>query len=321
MASQFDKYFASWLDLIPKKMYDNIQKSSPTMMMCMRKKKQWDSGGDTIRPHIKYEHATNTGSYRGYDTLDITPQSTRTDAEFRKKQLYASIVFNGYEEHASRGEKAIFKMSEVAMTDAEDALKDIFATQIFGDGTGNGSKDITGLEAAVDNGSNVAEYGGIDRSTYTWWKSQQDEATGALTVAKMRAIYTACARGGMKNSPDFVVTDLDSWNRYATLVEANATLQQPMGKVADQFANQGFAQLSFMGIPVVYDEYCPDDTMYFLNSETIQLWNVPGCDFKPTEMVKPANQDSKVGQILWSGELICTEPRANGKLEAIEDPA
>lgn len=321
MASSFDKYFASWLDLIPKKMYDNISKKSPTLMMLMKKKKEWDSGGDTIRPHIKYAHATNRGSYQGYDPLDITPQSTRTDAEFKMKQLYASIIFNGYEAAASKGELAIFKMAEIAMKDAEDALTDLIATQIFSDGTGNGAKDLLGLEAAVDDGTNVATYAGINRSTYTWWKAQLNNSVGALTIPKMRAEYTAAARGGMTDKPDFITAGLDAWNHYATLVEANGTLQQPMGKNAEAFANQGFAQLSFMGIPVVYDEYCPTDEMYMINSESIQLWTKPGMTFKPTEMVKPANMDAKVGQILTYGELICTQPRSNAHLKGITAPA
>lgn len=320
MASSFDKYFASWLDLIPKKMYDNIMKKSPVMMMMLKNKKEWDSGGDTIRPHIKYKQADNVGSYRGYDTLDITPQSTRTDAEFRLKQLYASIVLNGYEDAASKGELAIFKMMEIASTDAEEALRDLISQQIFSDGTGNSSKDLLGLEAAVDDGTNVGTYAGINRATYTWWKSQYNGAVGALTLAKMRAEYTACARGGMSDKPDYIVAGIDAWNYYATIVESNATIQQPIGKNAELFANQSFAQLSFMGIPVVYDEYCPADEMYFLNSNTINLWTKPGMTFKPTEMVKPANMDAKIGQILFYGEIICTEPRSNAHLKGITAP-
>lgn len=313
----FDKFIASFLPKIPDQMYNQIKKSSPLMYTLLRKNKKWDSGGDTIKPHLKYKEATNVGSYRGFDTLDVTPQDTRTDAEFRLKQLYASIVFSGYEEAASKGELAIKKMAKVAMEDAESAIKDLFAQQLFGDGTGNGGKDLTGLAAAVDDGTNVANYGGIDRGTYSFWKSQYDGAAEAITLAKMRQLYTKCARGGMKNAPDLIVTDLDTWNSYAALVESNASLQYPTGKLGKEFANLGFVQLSFMGIPVVYDEYAPANTMYFLNSDSIQLWTKPGLKFKPTELVKPSNQDAKVGQILYAGELICTEPRANGKIENI----
>lgn len=313
----FDKFLASFLPKIPKKMFDNISKSSPLMYMLMRNQKTWDSGGDTIKPHIKHKQATNRGSYRGYDTLDITPQDTRTDAEFRLKQLYASVVFSGYEQAASSGELAIFKMAEIAMKDAEDALKDLFAQQIFGDGTGNNGKDLLGLKAAVDDGTNVANYAGIDRATYPFWRAQYDGAAAPLTIQRMRAIFTRCARGGMKNAPDYIVCDLDTWNKYAELIDGKTNIQQPLGKLGQEFANLGFVQLSFMGVPVVYDEYCPPNTMYFLNSNTINLWVKPGLNFKPTEMVKPPNQDARVGQILWAGELICTEPRANGKIENI----
>lgn len=321
MASSFDKYFASWLDLIPKKMYNNISKKSPTLMMVLKNKKEWDSGGDTIKPHIKYKEADNVGSYRGFDTMDITPQSTRTEAEFRLKQLYASIVLNGYEDACSKGELAVFKMMDIASTDAETALKDLLSRQVFSDGTGNSAKDLLGMAAAIDDGTNVATYAGINRSTYTWWKANYNGAVGALTLAKMRDAYTKCARGGMTDKPDFIVAGIDAWNFYATLVENNATLQQPMGKNAESFANQGFAQLSFMGIPVVYDEYCPAAEMYFLNSNSLQLWAKPGMTFKPTEMVKPANMDAKIGQILFYGEMICTEPRSNAHLKGITAPA
>lgn len=311
----FDKFLSSFLPLIPKKMYDNIMKSSPLMYQIMKLKKNWDSGGDTIKIHLKYKHATNVGSYQGYDTLDITPQDTRTDAEFRLKQLYASIIFNGYEDAASSGDLAIFKMAQIATEDAEAALKDLFAQLIFKDGTGNGGKDILGLKAAVDDGTSVANYGGIARGTYTWWKSQYDGAATALTVAKMQAMFLKCSRGGVENKPDFIVTDLNQFQKYLALVDGKTTIQQPLGKVGQEFANLGFTQVSFMGVPVVYDEYCPANTMYMLNSNTLQLYVKPGKDFKPTEMVKPANMDAKVGQILWAGELICSEPRANGKIE------
>lgn len=311
----FDKFLASFLPKIPKKMYDNIMKSSPALYQIMKQKTPWDSGGDTIKIHLKYKHATNVGSYQGYDTLDITPQDTRTDAEFKLKQLYASIIFNGYENAASSGDLAIFKMADIAASDAEAALKDLFIRLMFLDGTGNSAKDLLGLKAAIDDGTNVGTYGGILRSTYTWWKSQYDGAAAALTVVKMQNIFVKCSRGGMENKPDYIVTDLNQFLKYLALVDGKTTIQQPLGKVGQEFANLGFTQVSFMGVPVVYDEYCPANTMYFLNSNTLSLYTKPGIDFKPTEMVKPANMDAKVGQILWAGELICQEPRANGKME------
>jgi len=317
MATSFNKYFASWLNEIPKQMYDNIVKRSPTFTMLMRKEKKWDQGGDTIQPHIKYVQASNAGSYRGYDPLDITPQQTRTDAEFRRKQNYASIVFNGYEMASSRGKNAIFSMAEVAMQDAEDTMFDKMATQIFSDGTGNGGKDILGLEAAIDDGTGTAIYAGIDRTTELWWRAGQLSAAAALSMTELTERYVAASRGGMQNSPDFFVAGFTAWNVVNTLCRNRFETHSAVNNAGKMFANLGFPFVNFMGVPVVYDEYCPTGTLYGLNSETIQLWSDPVINFKPTEMVKPANMDAKIGQILWSGELVCTEPRANFKIEGI----
>lgn len=314
MALDFDKYLASLLPLIPKKMHNQISKSSPLMYMFFKQKKMWTEGGDTIQPHIKYKEADNRGSYTKFDTLLITPQDTRTAAKFGMKQLYASIVFSGYDEAASSGELAVFKLTENALKDAEDTLKDLFAIQLFGNGTGNEGKDLLGLPAYIDDGTNVAVYGGIDRATNEWWKAVSDTATAETLLKKMKEVFAKCSRGGMENRPDFIVCDLDTWLLYNDLVDGKTTIQQPLGKIGQEFANLGFYQTSFMGVPIVYDEYCPADTMYFINSNTVQLWTKEGRDFKPSEMVKPANQDAKIGQIFWTGELVGTEPRANGVL-------
>jgi hypothetical protein len=316
MALDFDKYLSSYLPLIPKRMYDNISKSSPLMKAFTKKKKTWDEGGDTIRPHIKYKEATNRGSYQGYDELNVDPQDTRTAAEFKMKQLYASIVFNGYEEAADKGELAVHKLVGNAIDDAESTIKDLFAQQIFGNGTGNAGKDLTGLKAAIDDGTNVAVYGGIDRATNAFWKSNVDTfaVDHSNLIAKMKLIFAKCARGGLENRPDLIVTDLNTWLKYSELVDDKTQINQPLGKLGKEFANLGFVQQSFMGVPVVYDEYCPADTIYFINSNTIQLYGKPGRQFQPSEMVKPHNQDAKIGQIFFAGELVGNEPRANGVL-------
>jgi hypothetical protein len=321
MTTSFNKYYASWKNEIPKKMFDNISKRSPTMMMLLGKKKDWSEGGDTIQPHLKYAHATNAGSYRGYDSLDITPQQTRTDAEFRMKQLYASLVYNGYEVAASKGPNAIFSMAEIAMKDAEDAMFNILATQVFSDGTGNGGKDLLGLAAAIDDGTNVANYAGIDRTTAAWWKSVYNGSVGAITLAKLRSPFRQASRGGMKNSPDYMVAGGDAWDFISSLTDSTLQHNIPVNNVGKMFANMGFPFVNLFGVPLVYDEYCPADELYMLNSETTRLWVKPGLNMTPTEVVKPANMDARIGQILFGGELICTEPRANVHLKGILAPA
>lgn len=293
MASQFNKYYASWVNEIPSRLFNNVIKRSPTLTMLTRKEKKWDSGGDTIQPAITYAFATNAGSYRGYDTLDITPQQTVTDAEFRRKQNYASIVYNGYETASSRGPNAIFKMAEIAMTDAENAIFNNMATQVFSDGTGNGGKDILGLAAAIDDGTGTSIYGGIDRTTNAFWRSIVTPSGGALSMSEMTTTWIQASRGGPANSPDFFVAGLTAWQVVNTLVRNRYETHSLTSAASKMFGNLGFPVINFMGVPVVYDEYCPTDTLYMINSETVQLWSDPVINMKPSELVKPPNMDAK----------------------------
>lgn len=321
MPTYTDQILASWLQEIPSQMYNQISKSSPLMYMLMRKKKTWDQGGDTIKPHLKTARSTSNGSYRGYDTLDITPQNTRQSATFNMKQYYGNLIISGYEELGDKGKNAIFKQLAIATDDAKDDLLDKFNQDIFGTGAGNGGKNILGLQAAIDDGTVVGTYASIDRSTNPWWRSYANNTTGTLNTAKMRSAVTRASlgggKGGMDKAPDFIVTDPATWEIYANMVDGKTTIQQPLGKVGEEFANLGFTSVSFQGIPVVYDEYCPVGTMYFINSNFLQFWVKPGRDFTPSEMVKPANMDAKVGQIFWAGELINTAPRKHAVLRGI----
>lgn len=317
MASLFDKYYAAWQNEIPKKMYDNISKRSPGLRMAMKNETKWNQGGDTIQPAIEYAFATNAGFYKGYDTLDITPQQTLTDAQFPRAQAYASIVYNGYEVASSRGKNAIFDMAEVAMKGAETAIFDKMASAFYQDGTVQ-AKSIIGLNAAIDDGTTTAIYGGIDRTSNAFWRSYKQAAVGSLGMEDLTLAWASASRGGPTNSPDYGVAGLTAWlavntlcrNRFQQHVMADTDATKLIGKL-------GFPTVYFMGIPIVYDEYCPTDTLYLINSETVQLWSDPVINFKPSELTKPANMDAKIGQVLWTGQLICTEPRANAKLTGI----
>ena len=92
------------------------------------------------------------------------------------------------------------------------SLSDMFSEQLWGDGTGNNGKDITGIQAAVDDGTNVATYGGINRGTYTWWKSQYfDAQNDVLSLGMINSMITKCTDGSER--PDLIVTTPDLWDK------------------------------------------------------------------------------------------------------------
>ncbi len=85
----------------------------------------------------------------------------------------------------------------------------------------------------------------------------------------------------------------------------------------------GYKALSFNGIPVVVDRFCPQGTMYFLNTEDFQLHQL--CDWQWLE-----GEDGKIlkqipGKPVYTAtlvkyaELICTRPYGQGMLNNITE--
>lgn len=85
----------------------------------------------------------------------------------------------------------------------------------------------------------------------------------------------------------------------------------------------GFKTLSFNGIPVVADRFCPEGTMYLLNTEDFKLCQL--CDWQWLE-----GDDGKIlrqvpGKPVYNAtlvkyaELICERPGGQAKLTGITE--
>ena len=152
---------------------DQIHKSNALFFMLKEKGAiKEESGGERISQPILYAKNNTSGSYDGYDSLDTTPQAGIDSAEFNWKQYSASITISGKEERQNSGDKyKIIDLLDAKTKQAMYSLKESIGMGIFSDGTGNGSKDLTGLVAMV---AATGTYGGINSSTYTWWQSYVD---------------------------------------------------------------------------------------------------------------------------------------------------
>jgi hypothetical protein len=129
------------------------------------------NGGTKIVEPLIYGQNSTVGSYSGYETLSLTPQEGISAAEFEWKQYAASIAISGIEEAKNNGEQEIINLLEAKIMQAEESMRESFNQMFFADGTGNSSKDWNGLGNLVESGNTV---GGIDSSTYSWWKSYKE---------------------------------------------------------------------------------------------------------------------------------------------------
>lgn len=232
-----------------------------------------------------------------------------TVAVYNWKQYAATVGITGLEKRSNSGEEAMINLLEAKTKQAEMTLRDKLSVDAFGDGTGNGSKVLTGLAAIV---SATATVGGLAPSTYAWWASTVTGSVGSFAaggLAAMRTLYNTLSIGN--DRPDFLVTTQSVFESY------EAVLQPQERFTNTKTADAGFQNLAFKGMPITFDRDCTSGYMYMLNSAYLNFVVHKDADFKTTEFVSPEDKDVSSAKILFQGNLTTNNRRMLGVLQGI----
>lgn len=264
-------------------------------------------GGESIVEHLLYEKSSAVKSYSGAETLDTTLQDGMTIARYAWKQYAASIGITGLDKRNNQGEAAMINLLSAKAKQAEMSLRDTMSVDAFGDGTGNGSKALTGLAALV---STTATVGGIAPATYTWWQGNVTTSAGSFAASgidTMRTTFNNITFGNDK--PDFIVTDQTTFEYYEKALQPQERFN------SNTVADAGFLNLTFKGVPVLFDRDCTSGYMYFLNSKYLSFVVHKDADFSTGPFVTPENQDVSTAMILFQGNLTTNNRRKLGVIQ------
>lgn len=285
------------------------------------------SGGNVIMQELMYNDAStlNAGSYSGYDVIDITPNSPISAAQFDLKQYAAAVSISGFEMLQNSGKEQIIDMLEGRIQIAEGQLMNQISAGIYSDGTGNGGKDITGLQAAISTTPTSGTYGGIPRANWTFWRNAAFSGVtdGGAAVSStniqsyMNRLAVQLVRG--TDRPDMIVADN---NYYRFFLESLQAIQRV---TSEDSAASGFTSIKYLGAGLNCDVYLdggiggsiPSNRMYFLNSKYIFFRPHRDRNFVPIGGDRQSvNQDAVVKFMGWAGNLTCSGAQFNGVLSA-----
>lgn len=296
------------------KLVDNVFKSNPFLTYLKQRQKPYDGGYKIVEPII-YNELGGIQSYTLYDTVTYDTNIPVTAAEFEPKNVVAGIIISKDEELKNTGENQVLSMLESKIQIVEESLKKYMTNVLYGDGTGNNGKDITGIGAAI---SDTGAYGGIDRTTEIWWKAKVLSNSGtpgtpaALDWDKMVQLFMSLSDGN--DQPDMILCGSATWIEYHKLIKNNITINSDVSR---KMASLGFNTLEFFGKPLVADPNCPEGTMYFLNSRYIKLRPHKQANFTATKFRPDDTRIAKKKEILWTGNLTINNCRRFGKLTDI----
>ena len=177
--------------------YQDLVSNSNPLLKVLQQKGLWKSySGPRIRERLQIAKPSGQW-YSGYDFLDNPPIELFNDAYFTPKMVAVPISLTLEEILNNEGENQIMDTMEGYITTAENALEDTMDVAIYSDGTANGGKQLTGLAAAVPVVTNTGVYGGIDRATYSIWRTTTYDVHSAfptigtqVTAATIRQFLT-----------------------------------------------------------------------------------------------------------------------------------
>lgn len=300
------------------KVADNVSKGN-AILFKLKEKGAWKpASGRTIVQELDYAEG-NFGWYSGYEVLNITPPDVITAAEFNWKQAYASVSISGLEKDVQNtGKEQIINLLEARIKNAERTMKNQVTVGCYATGTGNGGKEIGGLQSIVADTPTSGTVGGIDRASYTFWRNQSYDATtdgGAAATAVniqgyMNEVFLRCSRGDDK--PDLIVASRTYYKLFWS------SMQSIQRVTESKMGSAGFQNLAFANnVPVVYEDSTgiPTDHMYFLNTDYLQFRYAKGRLFEPMSEVRPVNQDAETHLILFAGNLTCSNCSLQGVLK------
>ena len=259
---------ATTIEKRSKKIADNVSKNNALLArLKQRGRSRPFNGGRLIYEELSFAENGNAGYYSGYDLLPVAAQDVISAAQFDIKQAACPVVISGLEQLQNNGMEAMIDLLTSRLDVAESTMQNLIAGGIYADGTGSGGKEITGLNAAVPLDPTTGTYGGIDRATWTFWRSKVRNVANTSTLgADMNTLWASLVRGVER--PDLIIMDNTVWLAYVASLQAQQRFASP-----DMTAGLGFSSLKYMDADVVLDGgiggFCPAGTAFFLNTKYI----------------------------------------------------
>ena len=199
------------------------------------------------------------------------------------------------------------KVSGTALTTSTVPVDSIITVQ------NSYGKEITGLKAIFKEDGSIY---GLDRATHKWLVPYMKNNVGEISETVIQtAIDELEENTGSK--VNFIVCSSGVKRAYQKHL---ATYKRNID-VMD--LNGGYKALSYNGIPVISDRFCPEGTMYLLNTDDFVLHQL--CDWKWLEgedgrvLKQVANKPVYSATLVKYADLICTRPCGQAMLSGITE--
>lgn len=266
-------------------------------------KVEYENGGREISNPLIVGRNPNVTSYEYYDELPVARTNEFNTVRYGWARVAGSVIISDQEVDENRGETEIFKILKGKMQVLEESIKEKFQSYLYGAGAG---KDPNGLALLVPDNPETGVVGGIDRSTEKKWRTMSKSYAGSLTAENIEEEFDDILldmKQGKNEKPDLILCGRNIYKTYRKAVRDKISILADGTYAGKKMYDLGFDGVSFGGITMIYDEDCPADKAYFLNTTYLRMHVLSHVNMKVKELSAPWVQDVVGRRIVWQGQM------------------
>lgn len=266
------------------------------------KRVEIENGGHEITNPLIVGRNPNVGTYQYYDSVPMAQTDEFDTVTYGWSRFAGSLVISDQEQDENQGETAIFKLLTAKMTVLEESISEKFQEYVYGAGLGT---DPYGLQNLIPDDPTTGSLGGISRADETQWRTSAYDFNGSLDYENIEEVLDDVLMDlkQKQERPDIIIAGRDRYRDYRAAVRDKLVINLGELNKGKGMVDLGFSGVSHDNIPIVYDEDCPVNKMYFINSKYLRLHILKGVNMKVKQLVAPWTVDAIGRRILWQGQF------------------
>ena len=263
---------------------------------------EYEDGGYNISNPLVVGRNPNVASYEYYDQLPVAQTNEFTTLNYGWSRIAGTVIIPDQVEDENKGDSMIFKLLKAKLDVLEESIKEKFSEYLYAAG---GGTDPLGLASLIPDDPTTGTLGGINRASETQWRTSAYDFDSGLDATNIEEAFDdvlmdLTLKG---DKPDLILAGRNIIRLYRAAVRDKVVIN--IGETANgkRMMDLGFGGIQHQNIPILYDEDCPVNKAYFINSKYLRLHILRGVNMKVKSLSSPWDTDASGSRVVWQGQL------------------
>lgn len=261
---------------------------------------EMEDGGYNITNPLTLGRNPNVTSYQYYQQLPVSQTNEFETVEYGWSRVAGSVIISDQESDENKGSVQIFKLITAKMQVLEESIKERFSQYLYATG---GGTDPIGLASLIPDAPTTGTLGGLSRVSEVQWRTSAYNFAGALDATNIEEAFDDVLLDlTLKGErPDVILVGRNILRLYRQAARDKIVINLAETSNGKRMFDLGFDGVMHNRIPMLYDEDCPVNKAYFINSKYLRVHILSGVNMKEKQLVAPWNMDATGSRVVWQG--------------------